>query len=44
MTDINGTNYSYDNNGNLTSDGTWTHTWDWKNRLTISSAAATSTY
>ena len=30
-------NYTYDNNGNLTTDGTWTHTWDYGNRLTGSS-------
>jgi len=26
-------NYTYDNNGNLTTDGTQTHTWDYQNRL-----------
>jgi len=42
---VNGTSYSYDNNGNLTSDSTWTHTWDYNNRLTQSGGAtATTTY
>ncbi|MCX6738517.1 MAG: DUF5011 domain-containing protein, partial [Candidatus Parcubacteria bacterium] len=38
---------SYDNNGNLTSDGTWTNSWNYKNQLTQSVKAngtATSTY
>jgi len=34
--------YTYDNNGNLTSDGVWTHSWDLRNRM-IGSAAGTST-
>ncbi len=29
--------YSYDKNGNLTGEGTWTHTWDYNNRLSQSS-------
>ena len=33
VTDINGTTYAYDNNGNLTNDETWTHGWDYRNRL-----------
>ena len=37
--------YSYDNDGNLTSDSLWTHTWDYRNRLTQSTkSGATSTY
>ncbi|MFA6172021.1 MAG: RHS repeat-associated core domain-containing protein [Patescibacteria group bacterium] len=44
-TSINGITNSYDNNGNLTSDSTWTHTWDYNNRLTQSNhGTATSTY
>jgi RHS repeat-associated protein len=35
-------NYTYDNNGNLTTDGTWTHTWDYGNRLTGSSKTGVS--
>jgi RHS repeat-associated protein len=42
VTNVNGTNYSYDNNGNLLSDGTWTHTWDYRNRLTESTNGATT--
>jgi RHS repeat-associated protein len=26
-------NYTYDNNGNLLSDGIWTHSWDYNNRI-----------
>ena len=45
MTNIGGTTYTYDNNGNLTSDGTWTHTWDYRNRLTSSTDGVdTSSY
>ncbi len=36
---IGGATYAYDNNGNLTSDGTWTHSWDYRNRLTQSSSS-----
>jgi RHS repeat-associated protein len=37
--------YSYDTNGNLTSDGLWAHTWDYRNRLTQSTkTGATTTY
>jgi len=35
-TTIGSATYSYDNNGNLTGEGTWTHTWDYRNRLTQS--------
>jgi RHS repeat-associated protein len=44
-TTINGVTHTYDNNGNLTSDGTWTHTWDYRNRLASSgNGVATTTY
>ncbi|MFA6172015.1 MAG: RHS repeat-associated core domain-containing protein [Patescibacteria group bacterium] len=44
-TNINGATYSYDQNGNLTNDGTWTHSWDYNNRLTQSNnGTATTTY
>jgi RHS repeat-associated protein len=33
---------NYDNSGNLTSDGTWTNTWDYRNRL-IQSTKGTTT-
>ncbi|PIS04710.1 MAG: hypothetical protein COT81_04980, partial [Candidatus Buchananbacteria bacterium CG10_big_fil_rev_8_21_14_0_10_42_9] len=36
--DAGGTTYTYDNNGNLTSDSTWTHAWDYKNRLISSTS------
>jgi len=32
-TSVGGTTYAYDDNGNLTSDGTWTHGWEYDNRL-----------
>ncbi len=41
-TAINGTNQTYDNNGNLTNDGTWTHSWSYDNRL-IQSTRGTTT-
>jgi len=41
-TQINGTTQNYDNNGNLTSDGTWTHTWDYRNRIKQSSKTGTT--
>jgi RHS repeat-associated protein len=45
VTNIGGTSYIYDNNGNLTNDGTWTHSWDYRNRLTSSTdGTATSSY
>jgi RHS repeat-associated protein len=44
-TSINGATYSYDQNGNLTNDGAWTHSWDYNNRLTQSNnGTATTTY
>ena len=33
VTSANSVTYSYDNNGSLTGDGTWTHTYDTRNRL-----------
>jgi RHS repeat-associated protein len=33
-TSVNGTNFSYDNNGNLTNDGTYRYYYDCENRLT----------
>lgn len=38
VTSVGSTNYSYDANGNLTSNGTWTHSWDYKDRLTSSTS------
>ncbi|MCU0679993.1 MAG: hypothetical protein MUF50_01650, partial [Planctomycetes bacterium] len=32
-TSINGITNAYDNNGNLLSNGTWTHSWDYRDRL-----------
>ena len=44
-TNINNVTSTYDTNGNLTSDSLWTHTWDYRNRLTQSTkSGATSTY
>ncbi len=36
VTDVAGTAYTYDNNGNLTSDGIHSYTWDKRNRLITS--------
>lgn len=37
--------YTYDNNGNLTGDGTYSYTWDYENRLTgITGAGLTASY
>ena len=43
-TSVNGVTQTYDTNGNLTNNGTYTYTWDYRNRLTQSSASTTSTY
>jgi YD repeat-containing protein len=44
-TSVNRVTYTYDNNGNLTFDGTYTYTWDYQNRLTaVGNGSATSTY
>lgn len=34
VTKVGSTVYAYDKNGNLTSKGRWTHTWNFKNQLT----------
>jgi hypothetical protein len=33
VTSLNGTTYTYDNNGNVTAVGSLDYTWDWRNRL-----------
>ena len=38
------TTLAYDNNGNLTGAGSWTYSWDYRNRLTQASNGAASTY
>jgi RHS repeat-associated protein len=44
-TQVGTTNFSYDTNGNLTSDGVWTYTYDCENRLTqATSGGNTITY
>ncbi|MFA4873019.1 MAG: RHS repeat-associated core domain-containing protein, partial [Patescibacteria group bacterium] len=44
-TSVNGVTYAYDNNGNLTSDSTWTHSWNYANQLTQSQkTGSTVTY
>ncbi|QQS58899.1 hypothetical protein IPN35_04875 [Candidatus Peregrinibacteria bacterium] len=35
-------NFTYDNNGNLQTDGNWTHSWDYKDRLISSSTSGTT--
>ena len=42
VTSVGATAYSYDDNGNLLSNGTWTHTWDAKDRLTSSTDGTTT--
>ncbi len=42
VTEIAGVPYSYDPNGNLTSNDTWNHSWDYKDRL-LSSADGSTT-
>ena len=42
VTSVGSTNYAYDDNGNLLSNGTWTHTWDAKDRLTSSTDGTTT--
>ncbi len=37
VTSVGGTTHAYSSNGNLINDGTWTHAWDYRNRLTGSS-------
>lgn len=44
-TSVNGVTYTYDNNGNLSYDGTYTYTWDYQNRLTaVGTGSGTTTY
>src|SRR5262249_6633360 len=44
-TTINGSTYTYDNNGNLSSGGGKFYTWDYRNRVTAAgNGSATSTY
>ena len=42
VTSVNGTTYTYDNNGNLTGDGTRTNTWDYRNQLSQTVKASTT--
>jgi RHS repeat-associated protein len=45
VTDMASSTYTYDKNGNLTGDGTWTFTWDYNNRLTnADNGTASTTY
>ncbi|MGA9722039.1 MAG: RHS repeat-associated core domain-containing protein [Candidatus Binatus sp.] len=44
MSAFNGATLSYDANGNLTSDGTNTYTWDARNHLTAISGGATASF
>ena len=44
QTKFNGTALSYDANGNLTSDGTNTYTWDARNHLTAISGGSTASF
>jgi hypothetical protein len=44
MTSANGTPLTYDGNGNLTSDGTNTYTWDARNHLSAISGAAPGSF
>jgi YD repeat-containing protein len=44
QTKFNGTALSYDNNGNLLSDGTNTYTWDARNHLTAISGGSTASF
>lgn len=44
QTAFSGTVLTYDNNGNLTSDGTNTYVWDGRNRLVAMSGGATATF
>ena len=39
--DVNGTNLSFDADGNLLSDGTWTYSWNGENRLISATNAST---
>ncbi len=41
-TDINGTSYSYDNNGNLTASGSTLYGWDYRDRMATSTDGVTN--
>ena len=43
-TTINGVSYAYDTNGNLTSAGSVSNTWNYDNRMTATHDSATTTY
>jgi RHS repeat-associated protein len=42
VTTVNSETYTYDHNGNLTDDGTWEHTWNYKNQLVSSTDGDTT--
>ncbi|CAM1364351.1 Virulence plasmid protein B [Tenacibaculum xiamenense] len=42
VTDVVGTAYTYDDNGNLTSNGTWTHSWNYNDTLSSSTDETTT--
>jgi RHS repeat-associated protein len=42
VTGANGVTYAYDANGSLTSDGTWTHTWNGRNQIVFSTDGTTT--
>ncbi|MBN1258257.1 hypothetical protein JXA05_00715, partial [Candidatus Peregrinibacteria bacterium] len=42
VTSANSVTYTYDDNGSLTGDGTWTHIWDSRNRISQSSDGNTT--
>ncbi|MDH3324755.1 MAG: hypothetical protein OEL89_03895, partial [Candidatus Peregrinibacteria bacterium] len=42
VTQAGSTVYTYDDNGNVISDGTWSHVWDYKNRLKSSTSGTTT--
>ncbi len=42
VTKIGTTTLTYDRNGNMTSDGTWTNTWNWRNEMTQSTNGTTT--
>lgn len=41
-TSINGVTYTYDNNGNITGNGTFSNTWDYKNQLSQTTVGGTT--
>lgn len=42
VTSVCGKTYAYDRNGNVTSDGTWTNVWNWRNEMTSSTNGTTT--